>query len=119
MNICIYACMYVLYAYMRVCMHLCVYACMYACVHTCKYTCNFQLGFERYGGIVLVGRGIVRVGIVPREVSGGIVHGEMSGPPSHKLLIWIFVSGGFRSSTLDDVYVSHFQWQLPANSYEL
>src|SRR6218665_3731687 len=59
--------MYVLYAYIHVCIHcmrICMYVYMYACVHTCIYIyiyVIFKLGFERYrGGIVLVGRGIVR-----------------------------------------------------------
>src|SRR6218665_1926237 len=63
MNICRCVCMYVLYAYIRVCMHLCVYACMYICMHVCIPVCIyviFNFGFERYGGIVLVERRIVR-----------------------------------------------------------
>src|SRR6218665_1027686 len=63
MYVCMYVCMYVLYAYIHVCMNLCIYACMYICMHECIHVCIyiiFKLGFERYGGIVLVGRGIVR-----------------------------------------------------------
>src|SRR6218665_2496902 len=73
MNICMYVCMYVLYAYIRVCMHLCVYACMYICIHVCIHVCIyviFKLGFERYGGIVLVGRGNCPGVIVRRNCPG-------------------------------------------------
>ena len=73
--------MYVLYAYIRVCMHLCVYAFMYICMHVCIHVCIyviFKLGFERYGGIVLVGRGNIPGGKCP----GGLSRGEMSGPRS-------------------------------------
>src|SRR6218665_812554 len=75
MNICMCVCMYVLYAYIRVCIHLCEYACMYICMHVCIHVCiyvSFKLGFERYGGgIVLVGRGIVR---------GKLYRGKCPGP---------------------------------------
>ena len=80
-----------MHVYMYVCMHVCivcVYTCvhasmciciyvyiMYACVHTCMYICNFQVGFERYGGIVLVGRGNY-----PGELSGNCPGGECPGP---------------------------------------
>src|SRR6218665_82471 len=82
MNICMYVCMYVLYAYIRVCMHQCVYPCMYICMHVCIHVCIyviFKLGFEWYGVIVLVGRGIVR-GNCPGEVSEGIVRGNVRSP---------------------------------------
>src|SRR6218665_3096207 len=84
MYVCMYVCMYVLYAYICVCIHLCVYACMYicmhvcmhVCVHTCMYIYHFQVGFERYGGIVLVGRGNW-----PGELSRGeLSRGKCPGP---------------------------------------
>ena len=73
--------MYVLYAYIRMCMYLCVYACMYICMHVCIHVCIyviFKLGFERYGGIVLVGRGNCP-GELSGEFSGGSVQGKLSG----------------------------------------
>jgi len=59
--------MYALYAYICVCMHLCVYTCMYIGMHVCVHVI-FKLGFEQYGtegGIVLVGRGVIRGGNCP------------------------------------------------------
>src|SRR6218665_1790345 len=89
MNICMYVCMYVLYAYIRMCIHLCVYACMYICMHVCIHVCIyviFKLGFERYGGIVLVGRRSGPGGNCPE----GIVRGELSRGkcPGPLLLVW-------------------------------
>src|SRR6218665_655705 len=82
-----YVCMHVLYSYIRVCMHLCVYACMYICMHVCINVCIyviFKLGFERYRGIVLVGRrncpgGELSGGKCP---GGGNCPGEVSVPQS-------------------------------------
>ena len=55
-----YVCMHVCIVFVYTCVHasmcICMYVYMYACVHTCMYNI-FKLGFERYGGIVLVGRG--------------------------------------------------------------
>src|SRR6218665_2683388 len=87
MNICIYVCMCVLYAYIRVCMHLCIdahmYVCMYICMHVCIHVCIyviFKLGFGRYGGIVLVGRGNCPGGIVRGKRPGELFRGKCPGP---------------------------------------
>ena len=65
---------------MYVCMYTCVYVCMYICMHVYIHVCIyviFKLGFERYGGgIVLVGRGNCPGGIVRGELS----RGECPGP---------------------------------------
>src|SRR6218665_3599124 len=78
MNICMYVCMYVLYAYIRVCMNLYVYACMYICMHVCIHVCIyviFKLSFEWYGGNCPSWEGELS----GRELSGGIVRGELPG----------------------------------------
>ena len=79
-----YVCMYVLYAYMCahasmcICMYIYIYihVCMHVCIHVCICVI-LKLGFERYRGIVQVGRGNC-----PGELSGGIVRGEMSVLPA-------------------------------------
>src|SRR6218665_1379499 len=80
-------CRYVFYAYISVCMHLCVYACMFICMHVCIHVCIYvilKLDFERYGGIVLVGRGNCPGNFpglyLPGNLSGGICRGETSVP---------------------------------------
>src|SRR6218665_1793266 len=56
----IYVCMYCMRiymcAYIYVYMHVCIYVCTHVCIHAC-IDVIFKLGFEQYGGIVLVGRG--------------------------------------------------------------
>src|SRR6218665_4176131 len=82
MYVCKHICIVCLYTCVHVSMCICIYVyIMYACVHTCIYVI-FKLGFERYrGGIVLVGRGIVRGGYCPGEVSGGeLSRGKCPGP---------------------------------------
>src|SRR6218665_254769 len=65
MHVCMHVCIVCVYTCVKLCMHLCVYACMYLYMHVCIHVCIyviFKLGFERYGGIVLVGRGNCRGG---------------------------------------------------------
>src|SRR6218665_2638835 len=63
--VCVYTCVH---ASMCICMY--VYICMHVCIHVCIYVI-FKLGFERYGGgIVLVGRW---------NCPGGIVRGSVRG----------------------------------------
>src|SRR6218665_4183300 len=71
MYVCMHVCIVCVYTCVHASMCICMYAYMYACVHTCMYICNFQLGFERYGGIVLVGRGNCPGGIVRGKCPGG------------------------------------------------
>src|SRR6218665_1370854 len=59
-----HVCIVCVYTCVHASMCICMYVYMYACVHTCRYVI-FKLGFERYGGIVLVG--------------GGNCEGELSG----------------------------------------
>src|SRR6218665_413486 len=76
--VCVFTCMH---ASMCICMSIYIYLYIYmhVCIHVCIYVI-FKLGFERYGGIVLVGRGncpggSVRGNCLGREISvlqGGI-----------------------------------------------
>src|SRR6218665_3141585 len=70
--VCIYVCAYI-YVYMHVCIYICKKITMHVCIHVCIYVI-FKLGFERYGGIVLVGRGNS-----PGNCLGGIVRGNYPG----------------------------------------
>src|SRR6218665_1639858 len=75
MYVCIHVCIACVYTCVQLCIHLCVYACMYICMHVCIHVCVYvilKLGFERYGGIVLVGRG---------NCPGG---GNVRSPPSRQ-----------------------------------
>src|SRR6218665_72386 len=77
-----YTCMYCILIYVvcaciYVYMHACMYISMHVCIHVCIYVI-FKLGFERYGGIVLVGRGNCP-GELSGEFSGGSVQGKLSG----------------------------------------
>src|SRR6218665_2573679 len=72
----IYVCTHVCIVCVYMCVHAsmcrCMYVYMYACVQTCMYVCNFKVGFlsSMGGGIVLVGREIVRWGIVRGNCPG-------------------------------------------------
>ena len=71
MNVCMHVCIVCKYTCVHASMCIYMYVYMYACLHTCMYVCNFQVEFWAIqGGIVLVGRGIVR-GNCPGELSGG------------------------------------------------
>src|SRR6218665_2221235 len=74
--VCTHVCIVCVYMFVHASMCRCMYVYMYACVHTCMYVCNFKVGFlsSMGGGIVLVGREIVRWGIVR-----GIVRGNCPG----------------------------------------
>src|SRR6218665_3400586 len=69
-----HVCIVCVYKCVHASMCICMYVYMYACVHTCMmyvYNVILKLGFERYGGIVLVGMG---------NCPGGIVRGKCPFP---------------------------------------
>ena len=83
MYVCMHVCIVCVYTCVHASMCICMYICMHVCIHVCIYVI-LKLDFERYGGIVLVGRGNCPGNFpgynCPGNCPGGIVRGETSVP---------------------------------------